>query len=328
MQTIFYLGPIGWNIAYEWMDSDFQTSREQLYLYLQNQEGVPLRTLNYMVAECNYGGRVTDDKDVRLICCVLERYFSHECANEECDMLSSLPHYYVPKTGSTLTDVREYISNLPIDEDPRVFALHPNALITAQIEQARSFLDTVESVQPRAAGGGGVGKKPEDLAQEMATDILERLPESMKRKNAHEDTYAKTPEGGIVSLGVFHGQELAQFNALNDKIRGSCIMMGKAIKGLVVMSVEMEDMYNAFLVQKVPGIWMKCSYPCLKPLNSYVNDAFARMEHLEGWLRNGPPISFWVMHYFRLKCSFEFDLINFMHCFQYKNAVAVLLRCG
>ena len=44
-----------------------------------------------------------------------------------------------------------------------VFALHPNALITAQIEQARAFLDTVESVQPRAAGGGGVGKKPEDL---------------------------------------------------------------------------------------------------------------------------------------------------------------------
>jgi len=71
-------GPIGWNIAYEWMDSDFQTSREQLYMYLKTQEGVPLRTLNYMVAECNYGGRVTDDKDVRLICCILERYFSHE----------------------------------------------------------------------------------------------------------------------------------------------------------------------------------------------------------------------------------------------------------
>jgi len=71
-------------------------------------------------------------------------------------------------------------------------------------------------------------------------------------------------------------------------------MLGKAIKGLVVMSVEMEDMYNAFLVQKVPPNWMKCSYPCLKPLNSYVNDAFARMEHLEDWLRNGPPVSFWV----------------------------------
>ena len=39
---------------------------------------------------------------------------------------------------------------------------------------------------------------------------------------------------------------------------------------------------------------MKVSYPCLKPLNSYVTDAFERMFHLEDWLRNGPPISFWV----------------------------------
>lgn len=62
------------------MDSDFTTSREQLRDYLASQEGIPLRTLNYMVAEVNYGGRVTDDKDVRLICCVLQRYFIEEVA--------------------------------------------------------------------------------------------------------------------------------------------------------------------------------------------------------------------------------------------------------
>lgn len=53
------------------------------------------------------------------------------------------------------------------------------------------------------------------------------MPELMKKKNAHEETYRKTPEGGIVSLGVFHGQEMSQFNKLNGKIQETCYMLGR-----------------------------------------------------------------------------------------------------
>merc|ERR1719506_3138840 len=68
-------GPIGWNIAYEWMTSDVQVSQQQINMYLNQQPGFPCATLNYLVAEVNYGGRVTDDKDVRLIAAVLRNYF-------------------------------------------------------------------------------------------------------------------------------------------------------------------------------------------------------------------------------------------------------------
>ena len=148
------------------MDSDFQTSREQVYMYLATQPGVPLRTLNYMIAECNYGGRVTDDKDVRLICAILLAYFNDAIAFEPKAKLSALDVYVVPEAPK-LEDVVTYIKSLPLDEDPRVFALHPNALITAQMTATRKFLSTVESVQPRIAGGGG-GKKPEDIVADMA----------------------------------------------------------------------------------------------------------------------------------------------------------------
>merc|ERR1719158_1679947 len=73
-------GPIGWNIPYEWMDSDFQVSREQVNQYLTSQDGVPWVTLNYIIAEANYGGRVTDDKDVRLISAILQRYSMRRCS--------------------------------------------------------------------------------------------------------------------------------------------------------------------------------------------------------------------------------------------------------
>jgi dynein heavy chain len=34
--------------------------------------------LNYLIAEVNYGGRVTDDKDVRLITALLQNYLNEQ----------------------------------------------------------------------------------------------------------------------------------------------------------------------------------------------------------------------------------------------------------
>jgi len=46
-------------------------SRRQLKIFIEDYEQVPYKVLNYIGAEINYGGRVTDDKDVRLIKTIL-----------------------------------------------------------------------------------------------------------------------------------------------------------------------------------------------------------------------------------------------------------------
>jgi dynein heavy chain len=45
-----------------------------LKTFLDDYEVIPFKVLNYLGAEINYGGRVTDDKDVRLIKAILGRY--------------------------------------------------------------------------------------------------------------------------------------------------------------------------------------------------------------------------------------------------------------
>lgn len=37
---------------------------------------IPYKVLNYLGAEINYGGRVTDDKDVRLIKSILKKFIT------------------------------------------------------------------------------------------------------------------------------------------------------------------------------------------------------------------------------------------------------------
>ena len=51
-------------------------------MLLDEYDDIPYKVLNYLGAEINYGGRVTDDKDVRLITTILSGYINPDALNE------------------------------------------------------------------------------------------------------------------------------------------------------------------------------------------------------------------------------------------------------
>lgn len=54
------------------------------------------------------------------------------------------------------------------------------------------------------------------------------------------------------SLDIFRMQEVERFNKLIKVMKKSLGDLQKAIKGTVVMSIQLENMFNAFLDKKVP----------------------------------------------------------------------------
>jgi dynein heavy chain len=303
-------GAIGWNIPYEWMNSDLKTGMMQLRMYLEEQPEVPYETLNAVVGDVTYGGRVTDSWDKRTNLSLLLRYFCPEVL-EDRYRFSESGAYHAPAEGE-LAAVRAYVDSLPLDDSPEVFGLHENASITLQQKETNELMETLISVQPRTSSsssgggggsgsggaGGGGGAPGGDPIAALATDIAARLPAELSKASAHASTFAVIADGSVNSLGVFVEQEMSRFNRLLRVMRRSLTDLGRAVKGLVVMSSELEAMYAAMTLQRVPPAWEAAAYPSLKPLGPWVADLCARIEALAQWVAHGPPASFWISGFF------------------------------
>uniref|UniRef100_A0A8C3EWU4 Dynein axonemal heavy chain 3 n=1 Tax=Corvus moneduloides TaxID=1196302 RepID=A0A8C3EWU4_CORMO len=283
-------GPLGWNIPYEFNESDLRISMQQIQMFLNEYEEIPFEALTYLTGECNYGGRVTDDKDRRLLLSLLSIVYNKDIEQEKY-MLSAGGDYYIPPHGPYESYV-EYIRSLPITTHPEVFGLHENADITKDNQETNQLFHAVLLTLPREAGGAG--KSPQEVVEDLAQDILSKLPSSFDM----EEVMKAYPVLYEESMNTVLRQELIRFNRLTEVVRSSLINIGKAIKGQVLMSSELEDVFNSMLMGKVPSMWASKSYPSLKPLGSYVSDLLCRLEFFQDWVDNGPPTVFWLSGFF------------------------------
>merc|ERR1719405_261227 len=75
-------GPIGWCVPYEYNNSDLDASLSFLERYLSTTVtvGTPISwsTVQYMVSEVQYGGRITDDLDRELFNTYVAKWFTDD----------------------------------------------------------------------------------------------------------------------------------------------------------------------------------------------------------------------------------------------------------
>ncbi len=93
-------GALGWNIPYEFTESDLKISVRQLKVFLEDYPTkVPFEALRYLTGECNFGGRVTDDKDRRLIMTLLDDYYTEKIFDKDYKFSPSGIYYSPEPSG-------------------------------------------------------------------------------------------------------------------------------------------------------------------------------------------------------------------------------------
>jgi len=284
-------GALGWNIPYEFNESDLRISARQLKMFLESgdeQNDLPFKALKYTIGECNYGGRVTDENDRRTMGAMLELYLGHNVAHIEHHSMSSSGTYVVPKHGSH-SSYLEYLRSLPVNADPEVYGLNENANISKDIAATHQMLEALLLTQPRIQAAVGQAT-PEQQVEEVAINILAKLDEQFDMNKAHK----KYPVMYSESMNTVLCQELSRYNTLTSVIRDSLCTLIKATQGLVVMSLELESVFSSILVGKIPEMWRKKSFPSLKNLHGYVQDLYKRLNFFQNWFQYGPPSVFWI----------------------------------
>jgi dynein heavy chain len=134
-------GPIGWNVGYDFTNEDLNVCKRQLKLFLDEYDHVPYKVINYLGAEINYGGRVTNDKDKTLISEIIQTYIRPEAlADNYAYSVSGI--YYSPPADDQSSYIR-YIEALPLNVQPEAFGMHDNADITNAQNETRELLENV-----------------------------------------------------------------------------------------------------------------------------------------------------------------------------------------
>jgi len=149
-----------------------------LVQYLDQNPEVPFETLRYVIAEINYGGRVTDRIDIRLIVGVLKKYMHKDIMKN--DFPYSADGVYYNPESLELENITKMLESLPLEDNTYIFGMHSNALITFQQKTVKEFVNTLLIMQPRAAGGGGDGIKVEDLVYMQAGEMYDRIPNKIE----------------------------------------------------------------------------------------------------------------------------------------------------
>ena len=297
-------GSLGWNIPYEFTDGDLQICTKQLNMYLNEYDEIPYKVLKYIIGEINYGGRVTDNWDRRLIMNILEDFINPKVLEDGHKFTQSTIYYTI--SGDSYSSYINYIKSLPLEETTDIFSMHENANITFAQQEAQSLFNTLLALMPKQTQSNN-GKSRDEQITETVQSIQERIPQPFNVK----EILKKYPIDYKESMSTVLTQEVVRFNRLITVIHSTLKDLINAIKGLVVMSKSLEEMSNSIYLNKVPELWEAKAYPSLKSLSSWVDDLIARIDFLQQWIDNGIPTVFWISGFFFPQAFLTGTLQNF-----------------
>ncbi|KAG5280454.1 hypothetical protein AALO_G00060150 [Alosa alosa] len=288
-------GKIGWNVSYDFNESDFLVCTEILNTYLtkahiQGDIKIPWGSLKYLLGEVMYGGRAIDSFDRRILKVYTDEYLGdfifdkfqpfHFFHNKNVD-------YKIPQDGPKDNYVGE-IETLPLANTPEVFGLHPNAEIGYYSQAARDMWTHLIELQPQTGDSGGGISRDEYIGQ-VARDIQNKLPSVFDMDVIRKKIGLEVSPTTVVLL-----QELERFNKLIARMSRSLAELQRALAGEVGMSGELDEVARALFNGQIPGIWRKLAPDTLKSLGNWMLHFKRRHEQYSSWVDEGEPNVMWL----------------------------------
>ncbi|XP_052562272.1 dynein axonemal heavy chain 10 isoform X4 [Culex pipiens pallens] len=301
-------GKLGWNISYDFNESDFSVCLQILDTYLTkalalNETRLPWNSLQYLIGEVMYGGRVIDDFDRR----VVKTYMNEYMGDFLFDTFQPF-HFYQDE----LVDYRIFevatrdefvacIDTLPLTNTPEVFGLHSNAEIgyyTIAVREMWTYLIDLQpqticarsqqsSTDHRGAETGGVSR--DEFIDKVAVDILKKLPKPFEIWRVKKQYQINITPVCVVLL-----QELERFNRLLVRMERTLQNLRRALAGEIGMDAVLDGIGGALFNGLLPDDWRNLAPATCKQLGDWIEHLLRRNQQYKYWSVSGEPLVMWL----------------------------------
>eukprot|EP01084_Bolivina_argentea_P175293 303595_1 len=315
-------GPLGWNIPYEFNESDLDASLMFLEKHMFTITDISWSTVQYMICEAQYGGRITDDFDRILFNTYGTQWLGQHCLDMgDAFAFSNTKSfkYVIPQNKNCVTQYQEYINTFASNDSPQIFGLHTNADLTYGTATANRILNTILETQPKESSSSS-GKTREQTVADICQELLDKMPpdyveeevrDRIKKRPKHELEYvlqekiqnANAKNGFEIPLNVFLYQEIVRLQRTIKNVRSTLSDLILAIDGVVIMTPNLQLALNSIFDAKPPAFWY-CDASgaqiawTLPTLSLWFDGLLRRQEQLTSWLLNGRPNVYWMTGFF------------------------------
>jgi len=327
-------GPLGFCVPYEFNDGDLNACLTFLERHLLNG-ALSWPTLQYMVSEVQYGGKITDSFDRKVFKNYCELWLSAETCKPgfkfspgttlqriRDDFAYDLP------TGEAFEEFISHVSTFPSVDSPEIFGLHPNADLAYRGQEVNYLLGTLIEMQPKHTSSSPkashsppvttnttsnrrtseakrkIPPRPprtrEDIVAERCAEALGALPSV----TYIEDEYVRNLDLNL-PVNIFLVQEIQRFQAVIDLVRAHLDLILHASRGEVVITQDLNEAMNRLFDARVPQNWLRSpsgdEISWLAPtLGIWLAGLRKRDDQLRPWLANSRqrPKTYWLPGFF------------------------------
>ncbi|XP_049633509.1 dynein axonemal heavy chain 14 [Suncus etruscus] len=300
-------GLLGWNIANQFCSSDLEASIKLISSTLNTQPEVPWKTMRNLIGKVIYGGWTTDSWDQQCLNTLLYQYCNPDVLKD--DFYFHFPTDKIRQPQWPLKTMKNYIDiiqTLPDDDTPELLEMHPEITREFKENSAQKFIESLMALQPKTTAADFTvsnEKSDNELVMTILLDLLKRLPMSVEKEDCpgtqstlkcilsspmweslNKNLKGYDPLIHCVLL-PFLCQEIERFDKLLIIVHKSLNDLHLALKGMAILTDELDEVYHSFLTMKVPTMWQKYAYRSCKPLVSWVNDLIQRVNFFNTWTK-------------------------------------------
>ncbi|CAH0562483.1 unnamed protein product [Brassicogethes aeneus] len=230
------------SVPYLFNDNDYLVSTQQLQAII-NEETFTYRKLIYIIGGINYGGYIASQYGKELLAVLLKECLNKTVVQKSTFLFNNVVNYGLPNKNDH-QDFVQYIENLPVNDTPEIFGLHPNSDLRRGLLYKSEFLTSLLTAARLNHKNKVEGN--ETIICCMTGDVLNYLPMFI------DDIEMDVRDCRFYVIK----KEIRLLNLILKTVKSNLKLIQGVLNGSSQLNKEVNDAMEAMLNNEIPKVWL------------------------------------------------------------------------